>query len=79
MHEINVQKGDIIYTLTDGFADQFGRPKGKKFMSKNLRELLLVNAHLPLHQQKELLANTFSYWKKDTEQIDDVTIVGVRV
>lgn len=79
LHEVDLQKGDIIYTLTDGFADQFGGPKGKKFMSKNLRELLLVNAHLPLHQQKELLANTFSYWKKDTEQIDDVTIVGVRV
>jgi serine phosphatase RsbU (regulator of sigma subunit) len=50
--EIQLQKGDVIYTLTDGFPDQFGGPKGKKFMSKNLRELLQANAHLPMPEQK---------------------------
>ena len=44
---IDIKKGDVIYTLTDGFSDQFGGSLGKKFMSKKLRELLSKNAHLP--------------------------------
>ncbi len=79
LHEIQLQKGDVIYTLTDGFPDQFGGEKGKKFMSKNLRELLAANAHLPMHEQKQLLETTFANWKKDVEQVDDVTVIGVRV
>ena len=79
LHEIQLQKGDVIYTLTDGFPDQFGGEKGKKFMSKKLRELLAANAHLPMHEQKQLLEITFTNWKKDVEQVDDVTVIGVRV
>ena len=79
LHEVQLQKGDVIYTLTDGFPDQFGGEKGKKFMSKNLRELLATNAHLPMHEQKQLLETTFANWKKDVEQVDDVTVIGVRV
>jgi serine phosphatase RsbU (regulator of sigma subunit) len=78
-HEISLQTGDVIYTLTDGFPDQFGGEKGKKFMSKNLRELLISNSHLPMNVQKELLLNTFSTWVGNLEQIDDVTIIGVRI
>jgi len=78
-HEIDLQKGDIVYTLTDGFPDQFGGDKGKKFMSKNLRELLLANAGMPMHQQRELLENTFTAWKQNLEQVDDVTVIGIRV
>ena len=48
-------------------------------MSKNLRELLATNAHLPMHEQKQLLETTFANWKKDIEQVDDVTVIGVRV
>ena len=77
--EIELQKGDVIYTLTDGFPDQFGGPFGKKFMSKNLRELLSKNAHLPMHEQKSLLETTFKDWVGDLEQVDDVTIIGIRV
>lgn len=77
--EIQLQSGDVIYSLTDGFPDQFGGEKGKKFMSKNLRELLLANSHLPMNEQKELLEKTFVNWIGNLEQIDDVTIVGVRV
>ncbi len=76
---IQLQKGDVIYTLTDGFPDQFGGEKGKKFMSKNLRELLAQNANLPMHEQKQLLENIFNNWIGNLEQVDDVTVIGVRV
>ncbi len=79
LHAIDLQKGDVIYTLTDGFPDQFGGPKGKKFMSKNLKELLLANAHLPMSSQKQLLEKTFHDWVNGLEQVDDVTIIGIRV
>lgn len=77
--EIQLQAGDVIYTLTDGFADQFGGTKGKKFMSKNLRELLAKSAQLPMAKQKELLETRFNDWAGNMEQVDDVTIIGVRV
>ena len=69
----------MIYTLTDGFSDQFGGPFGKKFMSRNLRELLSKNSHLPMSEQKTVLGSTFKNWVGNLEQIDDVTIIGVRV
>ena len=78
-HTVELQKGDMIYTLTDGFPDQFGGEKGKKFMSKKLKELLLANVHLPIAQQKELLDSTFKNWVGDLEQVDDVTVVGIRI
>jgi serine phosphatase RsbU (regulator of sigma subunit) len=77
--EIDLQKGDVIYTLTDGFPDQFGGEKGKKFMSKNLRELLASNVHLPMLEQKLLLERTFKDWVDDLEQVDDVTVIGIRI
>ncbi|MDF2452088.1 MAG: protein serine/threonine phosphatase [Bacteroidota bacterium] len=79
LHTVNLQKGDIIYTLTDGFPDQFGGEKGKKFMSKNLRGLLVNNSHLPMLEQKQLLESTFKNWIGDLEQIDDVCVVGIRI
>ena len=79
LHEVQLQKGDVVYTLTDGFPDQFGGEKGKKFMSKNLRELLAANAYLPMQEQKQLLEKTFADWVGDMDQVDDVTIIGVRV
>ncbi len=76
---IDIKKGDVIYTLTDGFPDQFGGSLGKKFMSKKLRELLSKNANLPMEEQRTILENTFTSWVGDLEQIDDVTLIGVRV
>jgi tetratricopeptide (TPR) repeat protein len=76
---IDLQTGDTIYTLTDGFPDQFGGPKGKKFMSKKLKELLLENVHLSLSQQKEVLEITFKNWVGNLEQVDDVCLIGIRV
>jgi serine phosphatase RsbU (regulator of sigma subunit) len=77
--QIQLQSGDVVYTLTDGFPDQFGGEKGKKFMSKNLKELLLSNAHLAMHQQKQLLEKTFTHWKSNLEQVDDVTVIGIKI
>ena len=79
LNEIELQKGDIIYTLTDGFPDQFGGARGKKFMIKRLRELIVENAHLPMTEQKQLLEKTFSDWVGELEQIDDVTVIGIKI
>jgi serine phosphatase RsbU (regulator of sigma subunit) len=75
----DLRKGDVIYNLTDGFPDQFGGAKGKKFMSKNLKELLLKQAGLGMKEQKELLERAFKEWVGVHEQVDDVTIIGIRV
>ncbi len=77
--EIQLQSGDVVYALTDGFPDQFGGEKGKKFMSKNLRELLAKHAHLPMQAQKEKLEEAFKKWVGELEQVDDVTIVGIKI
>lgn len=79
MHEINAQKGDMLYLYTDGFADQFGGPKGKKFKYKQLNDLLLTNASKPLHEQKQILDEVFEKWRGNLEQIDDVCIIGIRI
>jgi len=78
-HEFQLQKGDVIYTLTDGFQDQFGGPKGKKFMTKNLKQLLITNCQLPMEEQKQVLEKTLVEWIGDGEQIDDITIMGIRI
>lgn len=79
LHSVDLQQGDVIYSLTDGFPDQFGGNKGKKYMIKNLKNLLLEIAALPLKEQEEKLANEFDKWKGSEEQVDDVCIIGVRV
>lgn len=79
LQELELQSGDVVYTLTDGFTDQFGGPAGKKFMSKKLREILKCIAHLPMQEQHLILEKTFSDWVGDLEQIDDVTLIGIRV
>ncbi len=78
-HDIELQKGDIVYIFSDGFADQFGGPKGKKFMYKPMKKLLLNICEKPMETQKQLLLQAFSEWKKETEQIDDVIIFGVKI
>lgn len=77
--EVPIQRGDLVITLTDGFGDQFGGIKGKKFMNKKLRELIVQNAHLPMNEQKLFLEKTFDAWKNDLEQVDDVCIIGIRI
>lgn len=71
--------GDQMYLYTDGFADQFGGPKGKKLMYKRLNEKLLSVYHLPMEEQKTDLHVMFNEWKGNLEQVDDVCIIGVRL
>jgi serine phosphatase RsbU (regulator of sigma subunit) len=77
--EMEVQAGDCFYLYTDGFADQFGGEKGKKFKYAKLKDLLLEISAKPMTEQKALLENIFSEWKGLNEQVDDVLIIGVRV
>lgn len=79
LHTYNLQKGDVIYTLTDGMPDQFGGDKGKKYMIANLKQLFLNIANLPMEEQHTKVAQEFSSWKGELEQVDDVCVVGVRV
>ena len=79
LHTIDYKTGDVLYLYTDGFADQFGGPKGKKFKYKPLNELLLLNSDLAMKGQENILENEFNNWKQNLEQIDDVLIVGIRL
>jgi len=78
-HTFQLELGDSLYMFTDGYQDQFGGPKGKKFKSKNLMELLLSIQHLSMADQKRELNQTFLNWKGDLEQVDDVCLLGVKV
>lgn len=77
--EIKLQKGDLVYLFTDGYADQFGGPKGKKFKYRTLSELLLNIYQKPCAEQGAILEDTFNKWKGALEQVDDVLIVGVKI
>jgi serine phosphatase RsbU (regulator of sigma subunit) len=78
-HTLHLNTNDIVYLFTDGFADQFGGPKGKKYKYKQLEENLLANCHKPFEEQKEILSKSFDTWKGNLEQVDDVTIIGIAV
>ncbi len=79
LQEFEYQKGDVIYTLTDGMPDQFGGPKGKKYMYKKLKTFLTEISELPMEEQKEKIHAEFMNWMQSEEQVDDVCIIGVRV
>ena len=79
-HEIALEKGDTIYLFSDGYADQFGGPKGKKLKYKGFEEILLAMQHLPINEQKHLLDKTIEEWKWMSEdQTDDILIIGIRI
>lgn len=78
LHKIELQKKDAFYIFSDGYADQFGGPKEKKFMSNQLKETLVEIAGKPMLQQGERLNEIFEEWRGDNPQVDDVTMIGVR-
>lgn len=78
-HSIEVKPGDCIYMFSDGYADQFGGPKGKKFMVSNMQKVISAMVHLPVNQQKQTLYDAFVDWKQNNEQVDDVLVIGLRI
>lgn len=81
-HSISYQKGDMLYMITDGFADQFGGNKksgGKKFKRSNLYALLQTICHLPVNEQRQKLRDALLEWKGELEQMDDICVVGIRL
>ncbi|MFC2086475.1 two-component regulator propeller domain-containing protein [Bacteroidota bacterium] len=78
-HTIKLQKDDAFYVFSDGYADQFGGPKGKKFMYKQFKMLLLSIQNSDMESQKNVLNNTIENWMNESEQIDDICLIGVKV
>ena len=78
VYEISIQPGDTVYIFSDGYADQFGGPGGKKFKYKALKEILTANSGKEMSEQGLLLEQSFERWKGDLDQIDDVVVVGLK-
>jgi len=78
-HSFQLQKGDTLYALSDGYVDQFGGDTGGKFKSGRFQKLLLSFQDKSMEEQKHILGRTFTKWKRDIEQIDDVLIIGMRI
>ena len=77
--EIELHPGDSLYFFTDGFADQFGGEKGKKFKYKPFKRFLIDLHSKQMVDQEQLIADSFENWRGDLEQIDDMCVIGVRV
>lgn len=73
-----LERGDILYLFSDGYADQFGGPENKKFMYRRLRHILLTISKYPLPDQERILDETITTWMEGSEQIDDMMIMGFR-
>lgn len=78
-HELNLNTGDCIYIFTDGYSDQFGGPKGKKFKTKAFKYLLLSIQKNSMDEQKIIIEETFENWRGDLDQLDDVSVIGVKI
>jgi PAS domain S-box-containing protein len=75
----DLEVNDCVYLFTDGYADQFGGDKGKKFMYKRMKELFVEIVDLPMKEQKQIIEKTFLEWKGKSEQIDDVLVIGLKI
>ncbi len=78
-HKYNFKKGDIVYLFTDGYADQFGGPKGKKFKRRQLEKTLVEMSDLSMEEQGFILDSKFEEWRGSLDQVDDVTAIGIRL
>lgn len=78
-HVLNLEKNDTIYIFTDGYADQFGGEHGKKMMTSKFKEMLISIQDLDMRSQETHLKNHFDNWKGQSEQVDDVLVIGIRV
>lgn len=78
-YTVELQKGDLLYMFSDGYADQFGGPVNKKFMPNRLRNLLMTNSQVSLIEQKEHVIQEFEKWKGSVDQTDDIIVVGIKI
>lgn len=78
-NSLSLEKGDLLYLLTDGYPDQFGGPQGKKFKYKQLEQLLFSIHHLPMAEQNNILDTRLEEWKGKLEQVDDICIIGIKI
>ncbi len=76
--EIVLEKEDLIFIATDGFADQFGGPNGKKYKSLALKQLLMDNSKKDIQEIRKVLMRSFEIWKGKLEQVDDVCLIGFK-
>jgi len=79
LHNIKVKQGDTLYLYTDGYADQFGGDKGKKFKYKTLNNLLLSINASTLDEQARILNQNFIDWRDKLDQVDDVLVLGIKI
>lgn len=79
IHDIEIQKGDTLYIYSDGYQDQFGGPKSKKYMTKRMRELIASISLQSMTDQKAILQKSFDDWKTNLDQTDDVLLIGIQV
>lgn len=75
---INIKPEDCLYLFSDGYADQFGGIKGKKYKYKQLEDFLLKHSNHSMAEQRQYLSNEFTHWKGDLEQVDDVCVLGLK-
>ena len=78
-HRIKLESGDQIYTFSDGYPDQFGGPKNKKYMTKRLKKFLFSIANNSMNEQKELISAEMENWRQQNEQVDDICFIGVKI
>ncbi len=79
LSSMKLEENDLIIAFTDGYADQFGGPKNKKFKYKNMEALIIENSHLPLENIKQILDNNMKDWMGQNEQVDDILVIGIRM
>ncbi len=78
-HEIQLKQGDTFYIFTDGFTDQFGGEKGKKFSTKKFKQLLLEIQNKSMQEQKKHLVDVNNAWSLNRDQVDDILVIGVKI
>ena len=76
---VDLKSGDQLYMFSDGYIDQFGGPKGKKFMTKRFKKFLLEITNLSMAEQKKRLWENILEWRGEIEQVDDIIIIGIRI
>jgi hypothetical protein len=78
-HDIQLEKGDQVYLFSDGYPDQFGGPKGKKFKYKSFKKLIIENSDKVMSEQHKILNNTLRNWQGLEEQVDDIIVLGIKI